>query len=280
MSGRRADEEIALGGGLARNLHKVGVVGGVAAHHGHVPVHFGLLAKQHAGFGEISREENQIGRSGLQLGQNGGVVAFAGRQGVIEHHGHAGGLQPLERLFGKPLGVGGIIVQDGDSLVSLAGDDLTGHAPLLVVARAGTEEQPQPLFSQTDAGGAGGDLDEFGFVDDVLSGLGHGRTVGSDDGDDARGSQFLGGKRRRARIAGVIFDNQLDLVPVDAASLVHVIGKQRDDLAHILPFAGPFPGKRAHQANAHGIRQRRRCGDQHQRDGDQQRFQHILHGSP
>ena len=172
-------------------------------------------------------------------------------------------------------------MQDGDLLEALGGDDLAGHAALLVVARAGAEEEGQALFRQPHAGGAGGDLHDLGFIDDVLGGFGHGGTVGADDRHHAGGGQLLGGEGGRARIARVVFHDQLDVPSVDAARLVHFRNEQADDLLHVLAFAGPFAGERAHEADADGVRGKGGTGRQHEHGGGKHQFFHkIVHAFP
>ena len=244
-------------------------------------MHFLLLAEQHTRFGVIAGEEDEVGIGGLQLGEDGGVVALARGQGVVEHHRHARVLEALLRFFGEALGVGGVVVQDGDLLEALGGNDLAGHAALFVIAGAGAEEKGKALFRQAHAGGPRGDLHDFGFVDDVLGSLGHGGTVRPDDRHHPGGGQLLGGEGGRARITRVVFHNQLDLLAVDAARLVHFRNEQAHDLLHVLAFAGPLAGKRAHQADADSVRGKGGTGRQHEHGGDKHQFFHkFVHAFP
>lgn len=227
------------------------------------------------------RGRNSFGLGGLKLGEDGGVVALARGQRVVEDHRNARGLEALLRFLGQPLGIGGVVVQDGDLLEALGRDDLARHAALFVVARAGAEEEGQPLFRQAHAGGARSDLDDLGLVDDVLRGFGHGRAIGADHGHDPGGGQLLGGKGGRARIARVVLDHQLNVPAIDAARLVHFRNQQADDLLHVLPFAGPFARQRAHETDADGIRGKGGRGRQHRDGGGKHQFFHkIFHAFP
>ena len=154
-------------------------------------------------------------------------------------------------------------------------------AAFLQPAGAGAEEKGKALFRQAHAGGPRGDLHDFGFVDDVLGSLGHGGTVRPDDRHHPGGGQLLGGEGGRARITRVVFHNQLDLLAVDAARLVHFRNEQAHDLLHVLAFAGPLAGKRAHQADADSVRGKGGTGRQHEHGGDKHQFFHkFVHAFP
>ena len=234
------------------------MVGGVTAHHGHIPAHFLLLAQQHARFGVVAGEEDQVGVGGLQLGQDGGVVTFAGGQGIVEDDLHTGFFQGRLAFFGQALGIGGVVVQQGHLLVTGLDDGGGGGLALGVVTRTGAEEERQALFGQAHTGGAGTDLHQLGFGQDVLGGFGHGGAVGADDGHHTGGSQLLGRQGSGARVTGVVFHHQFHLAAVDAALGIGFIHEQAHDIFHVLPFGGPFARQRTHQTDLDVARQNQR----------------------
>ncbi len=105
-----AEEEIAFCCGGACNLHEVKIVGGVATHHRDVPLHFVLLAQEHANFRIIAREEDDVWGCGLELGQNCVVVAFARSQRVIENNFYVRGVEQSFGFVGKAFSIRRIIM--------------------------------------------------------------------------------------------------------------------------------------------------------------------------
>ena len=233
------------------------MVGGIAAHHGNIPAHFFFLPQQHAGFRVVTGKENQVGVGGLELGQNGSVVALSGGKSVIKHNFCAGFFKHGLGFFCQTLGVGRIVVQQGHSLVAALFDGLSGRVALCVVARAGAEKELQALFRQAHAGRAGANLHQFRFVQNALAGFGHGRSVGSDNSHNTGRSQLLRGQGGSARVACVVFDHKLNLVTLNATLGIHIVNQQGDNVFHVQTFGRPFARKRTHEANLDVTSQRR-----------------------
>ena len=104
-------------------------------------------------------------------------------------------------------------------LKPFGGNDLAGHAALFVIAGQVRKKREGPFPSGTL-------VDPVGIC--VISAcrmMFWEASVTADRTSDDRhypgGGQLLGGEGGRARIARVVFHNQLDLLAVDAARLVH-----------------------------------------------------------
>ena len=141
-------------------------------------------------------------------------------------------------------------MHDRDFFIPQIFNILRGHLALLVVAGAGAEEIFQTFFRQADACGPRGDMQDFGFVQNILSRFGHSGTVGADHRRYSGDGQLLRGQRRRARVAAVVFHHQFQGVALDASGLVHFVHQQRHHVLHVLALAGPTPGQGTHQADA------------------------------
>ena len=252
----RAHKKVAFGGFVAGDFDQILMVGGVAAHHGHVPAHFPLLPQQHARFRVVAGKENQVGFSRLEFGEDGRVVALSGGKSVVKDHLHAQLVQLSLGFLGQALGVGGIVVQQGHSLVAALDNGRGGGMSLSVVTRAGAEKKRQALFRQAHAGGARADLHQTRLVQNALTGFGHGRTVGADNRNHAGGGQLLRGQGGGARVARIVFHHQLDFAALDAAFGINLVGQQADDVFHVLAFGGPLARKRTHEPDLDVRRQR------------------------
>ena len=240
-------------GRVPGDLHEIRVVGGVAADDGHGPLHLLHLAQQQARFGVVAREQDGVRFDALYLGQDGGIVPLARYQRVKKDDVRTLLVQDaLLGLVREPLGVGGIVVQDGDLFEAELRQRALGHAALLVVARAGAEEALHSLGGEPDGCGAGTDLHDPRFVVNVLRGLGHGRAVRPDGGTHVGGDQPAGGGCGGARRGAVVLYDKLYLVPVDASGLVQLFRHEFADFLHVLPFAGEGPGNRRHEADFDG----------------------------
>lgn len=70
-------------------------------------------------------------------------------------------------------------------------------------------------------------------------------------------------------------------LPLMPPRLVHFRNEQAHDLLHVLAFAGPLAGKRAHQADADSVRGKGGTGRQHEHGGDKHQFFHkFVHAFP
>ena len=144
-------------------------------------------------------------------------------------------------------------MQKGDAFEALLQKLLGSEASLRVIAGAGAEEEREVLFGKTDTRGARGDLQDAGLVVDVLAGLGHGGSVGADNGLHVRGGEFLGGQGSGAGIAGVILDDNLDLLAIDTALLVGLLYLKINDVLHVEAFGSPLAGHGAHETDFIGV---------------------------
>ena len=148
----RADEEIACGSIRAGYLYEILMVGGISSHHGHIPAHFFFLAQQHSCFRIIACEEDKIRIGGLELGENGRIIALARSERVKEDDLDASFFKRGTGFLGKALGIGGIVVKQGHCLVAAFLDGVGRRSALGVITRAGAEKAVQAFFRKADAG--------------------------------------------------------------------------------------------------------------------------------
>jgi hypothetical protein len=110
----------------------------------------------------------------------------------------------------------------------------------------------------------------------ILAGLGHGGTVGADNGHDALRGKPLGRECCRAGIASVVIGDQLDLLAEKAALGVKIRDEQLDHLLHLRALAGERARQRSHQADLDRVLGIGRCGEQTEGHQEKQKFLHNI----
>lgn len=193
------------------------------------------------------------GLDALYLGQDGGIVPLARYQRVKKDNVRTFLVQDaLLGLVREPLGVGGIVVQDGDLFEAELRQRALGHAALLVVARAGAEEALHSLGGEPDGCGAGTDLHDPCFVVNVLRGFGHGRAVRPDSCTHVGGDQPAGGGCGGARVEPSSSMTSCTLFPLMPPALFSSSVMSSQIFCMSCPSLAKAPGNRRHEADFDG----------------------------
>ncbi|MCY1303780.1 hypothetical protein D9M68_747770 [compost metagenome] len=171
-------------------------------------------------------EVDDLGAGGADLGDQRVEVFLATGQAFVQDFLHAALGQLRLGGVGQALTVGVLVVDDGDlGGLEFVDDVVAGDDALLVVTAAHAEHAGEAALGHHGVGGAGGDGDDAGFVVDLGRRDGGG---GAEVPDHADGlvlvDQAVGDGHGLFRLAGIVCFHQRDLLAVDAAGGVDIVG--------------------------------------------------------
>ena len=125
-----------------------------------------ILLDEQAAFGVDAAEEDQVGIGRLDLGDHRGIVLLP-LGDPFKGNDLDARTQVLFELLGKPLTVGGLVMDNGDFFhLQLLHGKVGGRFPLLVVPAADPENVVKALIGQLRVGGGMGNLRDSGLVVD------------------------------------------------------------------------------------------------------------------
>jgi hypothetical protein len=249
---RRGDET--LGVLDTGDFDQIGVVRGVAAQplRGHPERR--CLLQQQAALSVVAGVVDRIGVDGLDVGQRWAEVIVLRVDGVVEHRGDTQLPKILFRRLSQPLRVGGVVMQDGDVLVAhILDHEIRCEEPLSVVQEANAEELWIALGRQAGRRGGWRDVENSGVAVNLGSWLGGAGVVAADHGHDLLRDQAVGDQGGLFRVAFIVFDDELDLLAVDATGRIGLIDQQLDGVLEPLAFLGVVAGQWSLKTDLNGV---------------------------
>ena len=126
------------------------------------------LANDQAGLGMVATVIEDVDLVGLELADQRRVILLAGGDGVVEDLLDTPRVELLLGLVRQALGVGLLVVDDGDPLLGvIIGKEVARHPALLIVPAAGAEDVVAALIGQFRVGRRRRDLQHALFLIDL-----------------------------------------------------------------------------------------------------------------
>ncbi|MNQ57975.1 hypothetical protein D3C85_721620 [compost metagenome] len=257
--------------GVAGDGVDVGVARAFRTHPLGLHALLGGLAQQQAHFRVVAAVVHEVDALGLELGDDGRVVAVAGVDAFEDRDGHAALFEVVLDRRGDALAVRLLVVQHGDLLrLDLFQDELGGGRALLVVAADGAEDELVILaVGQRRRRGRRRDHDDAFVVVDVGGGDGGARAHMAHDETDLAVDDTVGGDRPLLGFAAVVDHDGFKLLAVDAAGGVDAFHGRINPFTDHVAILSDRAGGGAYDADLDGLRVGGRA--KRQTSGDPQR---------
>ena len=191
---------------------------------------------------------DEVGVGPGDRGDSTGVVRLTSGDRLLVGDGHARGLEVLGGAGGDVLGVGRVVIDEGDRLGALGLDEVRRGLGLLDARAVDEEDVLEAALEQVRRVGRGDEHRDVGLLEDGQRRESGAGAVATDRDVDPGRDELGGTGRGGLRVARLVLDGEGQLAPVDAAGGVDLVDGHLGAVLHVRPDGGRGPAERGQHA--------------------------------